>query len=79
MARSNYQIAYVERGYEQAWRAYWVGGEITNEVIAAHAAGHLGRVEIIAAGRLEDAIALVRQHHPSCTVMREGSSRIGLT
>ena len=77
MARSNYKSAYVDHGYEGAWRAFWVSGEITDEVKAANAAGHLGRVEFVVAGKLEEAIAKVRHLHPGCTIMREGSSRIG--
>jgi hypothetical protein len=77
MARSNFHIAYVERGMEQLWRQYWVTGEKTAEVLAAHKAGHFGRVEYLVAANLREAIAEVQRRHPTCTVMREGSARSG--
>ena len=79
MAKSNFKIAYVTRGMEQLWRAYWVTNQHSEEVLAAHRAGELGRVEIIVAARLADAIAQVERLHPDCTVMRQGSGRIGNT
>jgi hypothetical protein len=77
MARSNYHIAYVERGKEPLWRRYWVTGERDDEVVEAHAAGDLGKVEYLEAATLEDAIRQVQAKHPDCSVMRDGSGRMG--
>lgn len=77
MAGSNFHIAYVERGMEHLWRQFWVTGEKTPEVVSAHEAGHLGRVEYLVAPNLRAAIAEVQRRHPNCTVMRDGCGRLG--
>ena len=76
MARSNYKIAYVERGKDRLWRQFWVNGNNGEEVSAAHRAGYLGRTEHLVAASLEAAIAEVQRRHPGCTIMREGSGRL---
>ena len=67
MARSQYKISIVERGAEAQWRSFWVDGIGTNP----------GRTALKEARNLEEAIRLVQDENPGCTVMREGSSRIG--
>jgi hypothetical protein len=76
MAKSMYHIAFVERGYEEQWRGYWVSKNHDDAVLAAHRAGKLGQVEIIEAGNLTEAINKVRKKHPGCTIMSEGSKRL---
>jgi hypothetical protein len=78
MARSNYKVAFVERGYEHHWREYWVtGGELSAATKKAHSEGRLGRTEIIPANTEVEAIRRVEEMHPDCVVMREGTGRIG--
>ncbi len=68
MSRSLYKISLVNRGDEQAWRDFWErGGKGENP----------GRTDLIKARNLEQAIRLAQTEHPSCTVMRSGSNRIG--
>lgn len=77
MAKSNFKIAYVKRGSESLWRDYWKSGGPTEEAQAASENGSLGLSEFVTASNLREAIAAVQLKHPDCTVMLEGSGRIG--
>lgn len=72
-----YKIAYVERGYEERWRKFWLTNEHSAEVLAAHRDGKLGRTEFIEASNLNEAMNMVRKKHPGFTVLADGSGRIG--
>ena len=74
---SKFKIAYVERGYENAWRDFWVNGHRSAETMKAHAAGKLGQTEIIEAKSMNDAMTKVRAKFPDHVIMPDGSSRIG--
>ena len=67
---SSYKIAIVERGKEALWRSYWIesGSEGTEEA----APSALGRIQVVEAPTVEEAIAAVQREHPDCTVMLAG-------
>ena len=77
MAKSTYKIAFVERGHEDNWRKFWVTNEHTDEVLAAHRDGKLGRSEFVEATNLHEAKELVRKMYPGFVVVDGGSGRIG--
>ena len=78
LTRSVYRIAFVESGKEDIWRKFWMRpGELSKNAQSANRNGSLGRSDLVEAESLEEAMALVQRRHSKCTVMAEGSERIG--
>lgn len=78
MGKSSYDIAFVERGKEALWRAFWDSPRgPTEQAIEANAAGSLGRTEIVEAKNLKEAMAIVAARHPDCVVIEDACGRIG--
>lgn len=66
----SYKIAIVERGKEDLWRSYWIeSGSKGSEEVAPSA---LGRIEVVEAPTVDEAIATIQRKHPDCSVMLAG-------
>ena len=66
----SYKIAIVERGKEALWRSYWIESGLEGTEEAAPSA--LGRIQVVEAPTVEEAIAAVQREHPDCVVMLAG-------
>jgi hypothetical protein len=66
----SFKLAVVRKGKEELWRKYWIYSKTVGT--AEDAPSDLGRVEIVEAGTLEEAIDDVQASHPDCTVMLAG-------
>ena len=66
----SFKLAIVKKGKEQLWREYWIDSKTVGS--AQDAPSGLGRVEVVEAATLEEAIHAVQARHPDCTVMLAG-------
>ncbi|MFL6733435.1 MAG: hypothetical protein ACJ8EY_01925 [Sphingomicrobium sp.] len=76
MIRFIFKIAFVERGQEALWRGAVGRGEQYGRMMGDGGFQPVGRSELIEAHHIEDAIQILQERYPDCTVMREGSERI---
>ncbi len=74
MAKKTFLVPYVAAEHYYLWREWHIrrdGREPSEQAIAAHAAGHLGRQDTVTATTPLAAAAIVRSKYPGYSVITE--------
>jgi hypothetical protein len=66
----SFKVAIVKRGKEALWRDYWIKSKTRGT--ADEAPSGLGRIEVVEAASLDEAVEAVQRRHPDCTIMLAG-------
>ena len=77
MSKSKYSVIVIYEGREKDYRDFWDRGIKVNSDGEALHSGLVGFTEMIEAKSLKEAIAIVQKKHPTLTIARDHSAKVG--